>query len=247
MNPTNPNQPTDPTGQTPPPAQPAQPVQVNNPLNVLENGEQNICQIKRHPIGLFGIYFSAAVLLIVIAVLGLAVAPAVLTNYDKSTVTEMGSLVFLVVAVFTVIFVGIAHKVYLGNSWILTTDSLTQVLQKSLFDKQSSQLSLGNLEDVTAQQDGILAHMFNFGVLRVETAGERSKFFFAFCPNPTAYAQQILRARENFEQGRHVVDPQRPYRAEGSYSAQISDQPSMPAQPQPAAPSDPAGVNIDTE
>ncbi len=73
-----------------------------------------------------------------------------------------------------------------------------------MFDKQSSQLSLGNLEDISAEQNGILTHMFNYGAVRVETAGERSKFFFNFCPNPNYYAQQILTARETFEQGKEA-------------------------------------------
>lgn len=222
-------------------------VQVHNPLSVMRENERNIFEVKRHPIGLFGMYLSAGLLVVVVAVLAFGVAPAMLTNYDKSTVIKIGSLVFVVVALFTALFVAIAHKVYIGNRWILTTDSLTQVLQRSLFDKQSSQLSLGNLEDVTAVQDGMLAHMMNFGVLRVETAGERSKFVFAFCPNPNYYAQQILRAREDFEQGRRADPaPQRPYRSEGSYQTQIDDQPAMPQQPAPPSTDDP-GVNVNTE
>jgi hypothetical protein len=90
---------------------------------------------------------------------------------------------------------------YWGNSWVVTTDSITQVNQTGLFTRQSSQLSLANLEDVTAEQNGILAHAFNYGLLKAETAGEHSKFSFYYCPNPNLYAQQILHAREQFEQG----------------------------------------------
>lgn len=232
-------------------------VQVHNPLNTMREGERNIFEVRRHPIGLFGMYFSAGLLLVVVGVLALGVAPTYLTNYNKSSVMLVGLAVFLVVALFTLIFVAIGHKVYWGNRWILTTDSLTQVQQRGLFDKQSGQLSLGNLEDVTAVQDGMLAHMFNFGVLRAETAGERSKFVFAFCPNPNYYAQQVLSARENFEQGRRGdPSPQRPYRSEGSYQTQIDNQPAMPAQPaqspvlppsEQTPPADYPGVNINTE
>jgi hypothetical protein len=85
------------------------------------------------------------------------------------------------------------------------------VQQTALFNKQSSQLSLGNLEDVTVEQNGILTHMFNYGVIKAETAGERSKFTFRYCPNPNLYAQQILNAREQFEQshrgGKQPLEP----------------------------------------
>ncbi len=56
---------------------------------------------------------------------------------------------------------------------------------------------------MTAEQNGILAKMFNYGVLKAETAGEHSKFTFTNCPNPTLYAQQIIQAREEFAQGKH--------------------------------------------
>lgn len=184
-----------------PDTQNQQPVQVQNPLNVMQQGEHNIFEVKRHPIGLLGIYFTAGVLIVVLAIVIFGFAPSMFSNYDSKTVMGYGALAFIVITVLVLLFVLVAHVVYWGNRWILTSDSLTQVLQRSLFDKQSSQLSLANLEDITAQQDGILAHIFNYGVLKAETAGaQQSKFVFLFCPNPTYYAQQILNAREQFEQ-----------------------------------------------
>lgn len=86
----------------------------------------------------------------------------------------------------------------MGNSWTLTNDSLTQVTQSNLFDRESSQLSLHNLEDISSEQNGFFPHLFNYGLIKAETAGEKSKFVFNFCPNPNFYARQILAARENF-------------------------------------------------
>lgn len=181
---------------------------VNNPLEAMRDGEVNICEISRHPIGLIGVYSSFGFLLLLVGVVAL-IAPSVLTDYNRSTVYEIGAIVFIIALIFSIVFTAVAAYVYKGNRWILTSDSLTQVTQRSLFDKQSSQLSLGNLEDVTVQQDGLLSHMFNFGALRVETAGERSKFVLQYCPRPNEYAQKILTARESFEQGKWYND-QRP-------------------------------------
>jgi uncharacterized membrane protein YdbT with pleckstrin-like domain len=182
---------------------------VNNPLNAMGEREVNIFEVKRHPIGLLGMYISFGLLLVVVAAVAV-IAPDILTDYDSAQIQKIGIAAFLVSAVFVGIFSVIAHVVYYGNRWVLTSDSLTQVTQPSLFNTQHSQLSLGNLEDVTAQQEGILAHMFNYGVLKVETAGEHSKFSFAYCPNPNAYAQKILVAREAFEQGEHYGSPAAP-------------------------------------
>lgn len=182
------------------PNQPDPHVKVPNTLSVTQSGEQTMFNIRRHPIGILGMYTAGGILLIVSAILCFLV-PQHLNSSTGTDFTKIGALVFVLVLVVTVIFLLISTKVYWGNQWILTTDSITQVTQTSLFNRQSSQLSLGNLEDVTAEQNGILTHMFNYGLIKVETAGERSKFSFAYCPNPNYYAQQILSAREAFEQG----------------------------------------------
>ncbi|HTB49268.1 MAG TPA: PH domain-containing protein [Verrucomicrobiae bacterium] len=198
---------------------------VRNPLSAMQPGEQTICAIKRHPIGMFGVYVGTGLLLIVAAVLAFIVAPSLITSVSRTQVMAGGGLAFVVLAALCLGFVFVANKVYWGNGWVVTSDSVTQITQTSLFDKRSSQLSLGSLEDVTAEQNGILPHMLNYGSIRVETAGERGKFVFLYCPNPNYYAQQILSARERFEQGRTGEGLQRPYRAEGAYSAQPGSQP----------------------
>ena len=164
--------------------------------------------------GIIGTYLVAGFLMVV------ALVAAVLVQlYVKNSpslpplVWGVCGLVMLVAAV--MLFVG--TRVYWGNRWIVTSDSVTQVTQSSLFNVQSSQLSMGNIEDVTVEQEGVLPHAFGYGLLRVETAGERSKFVFMYCPKPNEYAKKILNAREQFEQGRRQ-DDQRLYREQGTYA-----------------------------
>ncbi len=173
---------------------------ISNTLTVLQPGEHVICTIKRHPIGILGIYGLCGFVAIVTAVLSFGLAPGIFSDSSSRQIFLAGSLVSLVVGAACAAFALIATKVYWGNSWTLTTDSLTQVDQLSLLKRHSSQLSLESLEDVTAEQNGILTRIFNYGLLKVETAGERSKFIFPFCPNPNYYAAQILSAREKFDQ-----------------------------------------------
>ena len=175
---------------------------INNPLSVMQPGERTVCEIKRHPIGMFAIYIATGLLLLALAVIVFIVAPSVLSSIGRGEVMAIGGLVFIVFAVLSLGFVFIANKVYWGNSWIVTSDSITQITRNSLFDKQSSQLSMADLEDITAEQDGILAQMFRYGVISAETAAATDKFTFPYCPNPTYYAKQILDARELFEETR---------------------------------------------
>lgn len=199
----------------------------------MQPGEQSICEVKRHPVGMLGTYFIAALVIVAVAVLAFIVTPAVLTSTSRATINSLGMAVFLLATCLVVVLVFVANKIYWGNSWVISSDSLTQISQTSLFHKQSSQLSLGNLEDVTSDQRGILAQMFGFGTLKVETAGERSKFTFPFCPNPNYYAQKILAAREAFEQAHHG-GKQQPFASAPPNQDSQSAQPSVPPVAPPA-------------
>lgn len=192
----------------------------------MQHGEQEIFQVKRHPFGIIAMYTSCTVGLL-LAALMLFVALPYLAPESRDVIIRFGALFFLVLLLLVLAFVAAASFIYWGNRWILTSDSLTQVSQFTLFNKQSSQLSLANLEDVTAQTNGILAKMFNFGILKAETAGEHSKFTFLYCPSPEKYAQQILLARERFEQHRQ-------YDLDKQATAQAT--PPVAAGPAPQAP-----------
>lgn len=172
------------------------------PLAGTDSGEQLICEVKRHPIGILAVYAGISLLIVVLAILAFWVAPHVFADSDRGRVFLIATIVFVVAFLISAAILFVAHIVYWGNRWIVTSNSITQVTQTSLFHKQISQLSLGNLEDITAEQNGLLAQMLHFGVISAETAAATDKFTFIYCPNPTYYTQQVLAARERFEMRR---------------------------------------------
>jgi hypothetical protein len=163
-----------------------------NPLSVMQENEQVICEINRNPIGLFTIYGIGGGLLLVIAAFSFI--------YLHQLVASLSVVALALIIVGGFLF--IVSKIYWDNYWIVTDDSLTQLTRSSLFDREACQLSFANLEDVSAQQSGFWAHMFHYGVISAETAAATDKFVLTFCPNPHDFAQKILAAREEFEQGR---------------------------------------------
>jgi uncharacterized membrane protein YdbT with pleckstrin-like domain len=169
---------------------------VDNPLAVMAPGERVLCHIERHPFGLIGVYFIAALLLVL-----LFAGVGILPHYVTSLTTQDKLYAFAgatLLAVVVLLYVYVTVIIYKGNRWIVTDDSITQITQTGLFQKQSSQLSLENLEDVTFEQGNMLQSMIGFGTLHVETAGEHSKFVFPYCPNPNKYAKEIIQAHEDF-------------------------------------------------
>lgn len=231
--PIEPNQ--NPEQPNPPAPQPEQPnntlngTPVKNPLESMQPGERVLCEIKRHPIGILGIYFSFIAAVVLVAVVGYGFAPQIYTSTDSSRINGYVTLAVLIIAVLGGVFAYIAHIVYWGNRWIVTDDSVTQIMQNSLFSKQSSQLSMGNLEDITAEKNGIIQHMFNYGVLKCETAGaQKSKFHFLYCPNPDYYAKCILDAREKFEFQHYRNTPNPAYPETVNQNAAAAPQPDQP-------------------
>ncbi len=176
-----------------------------HPMVVMQPGEQIVATLKRHPFGIVSLYVSALIGIVVASLLAFVFLPSLFNQYN---VTGANSAIYaglgiLVVVLLLVLFV--ATSVYWQNQWVITTDSITQITQNGLFGRQVAQLSMDNLEDVTVTQDGIIPHMFGFGTLKVETAGERAKFQFPYCPDPTTYARKILEAHEQFLEERRNI------------------------------------------
>lgn len=169
---------------------------------VLQPGEQVVATLKRHPIGIVSVYVGAAMGLLVAAGLAFFLVPHLAAQYNVAgDVLHIVYGVFGFLAVGMLLMVAVSSNVYWQNEWVVTTDSITEITQKSLLGRQVSELSMEHIEDVTVDQSGVLQHMFNFGTLKVETAGERSKFVFPYCPNPNQSARVILEARERFTNG----------------------------------------------
>jgi uncharacterized membrane protein YdbT with pleckstrin-like domain len=169
---------------------------ADNPLNVMSENEQVVANIKRHPIGLLGVYFMTTLLfgLLFLAVGFLPTIAPDMSSTDK-TYAFIGALS---IAALIGLFAWIAIIIYKGNRWVVTSDSITQIQQTGLFTKQHSQLSLENLEDVTFEQNTLLQNIFGYGTLKVETAGEHQKFQFPYCPKPREYAVKIIEEHERF-------------------------------------------------
>ncbi len=161
-------------------------------------GNHEVVVIKRHPFGLVALYLQVIVGLGVAAGLIDFLVNQLISADNRASILPWLNLVLILIAGIAVIFLIIATFVYLQNRWIVTDDSITQITQNGLFKRQMSELSMANIEDVTAVQNGLLATVFGFGTLKAETAGERSNFHFIYCPRPNTYAKIVLDARERF-------------------------------------------------
>lgn len=163
--------------------------------------EQLVWEIKKHPFGLFLIYFTGTLITFIIFVF-LVVSPlAFNSNFlglgielgsIKSTITIFGIFLTLLSVIGTLV----GAFLYTSDVVLVTSEKIAQLLYATIFNKKISQLSIGDVQDVTVTQKGIFAHMFNYGTLVIETAGEQQNYTFTFTPTPYEASKAIVGAHE---------------------------------------------------
>ncbi len=170
----------------------------NSGIEGINRDERLLANVRRHIFGLVVIYVEVFIGLIAAVGLTVFLLPGLTGDgLAGDTGVYVGVGTFLVVILGLLILV-VATQVYWQNRLIISDKNITQVLQRGLFSRQVSELSMANVEDVTADQHGIFAHLFGYGTLRVETAGEQNNFRFIYCPNPNYYGKILLDARQKF-------------------------------------------------
>lgn len=163
--------------------------------------ERLIWEVRKHPVGLFIIYASgtliAVLLLAIFFVGGMSAGENFLDlGIDISGYRAVLILIGLVMAILTIGVTAIAGYLYKNNVMLVTSDKIAQVLYRTLFDRKISQLSIGDVQDVTVTQKGVLARMFNYGTVVIETAGEQQNYTFTFVPDPYMCSKAIVGAHE---------------------------------------------------
>ena len=165
--------------------------------DMLEPGETVVTVVHRSIIGLVGIYLVA--IAAVLAIFGLVIALSPDTfNTSSVTISPALSAIMVLGALLLVLILFTATYIYRQSRLLVTDRSLVQINQKTLFNRKVSRLSFSNVEDVSEEQRGILASLFGYGTLMVQTAGERDNFDFTLCPNPSRLADRIIEARQAY-------------------------------------------------
>jgi len=176
------------------------------PMLNLSEGEYVINAVRRHPIGL--------ILPLVIGVLLITVALTILSGYPAiaETLNFTGQLAEIATVAAPILlfcaFVGlgmfVVYYVYVNNKFFLTNESVIQEIQVSLFSRHEQTVSLGNIEDASYSQHGIIQQIFNYGSIRLSTEGDETTYRFTYVANPKQHIATLNNAVEAFKNGRPV-------------------------------------------
>ncbi len=86
--------------------------------------------------------------------------------------------------------------IYYLDMIIITNDRLVEVSQKNLFSREVSELDLYKIQDATSEVNGIVATIFNYGRLQLETAAEQAHFKFDAIPMPHELRRELMELSE---------------------------------------------------
>jgi hypothetical protein len=163
----------------------------------IPNGQNFITLIRRHLIGLIYIYLFIIAGVAAAVAIAAMVAPDLLGGLSGEGAAVLTIATFLLVLLLVIILI-LVTNIYRHNSLVITDKETIQVLQRGVFQVKVSHLSHADIEDVTSEQNGLLATIFNYGTLHIETSGELKNFAFTFCPDPSTHARTVLEARQRF-------------------------------------------------
>jgi len=151
---------------------------------------------RRHPITIFGLivtFFFMLVLPLGIYLFIRVFHSDYLANQQFLALLIMfGGLFFL----FVVMFLYQNFLDYWLDTWIVTNRRILNIEQNGLFGRTTSELRLYRVQDVTAKVAGFVQSMLDFGMVYVQTAGEKEYFTFEDVPHPNLISKQILELAE---------------------------------------------------
>lgn len=173
------------------------------PMLSLSPGEYVLEEVRRHPIGLIAIWAITGFLtLVTLALIPLYAANiAGVADFFNISAKNLPSAVVistpaLILTGFFLLGGAIATYVYIQNRFYITTESIVQFVQYSLFTSKRQVVNLINVEDASADQAGILQQVLNYGTLRLSTQGEETIYHFRFVANPNQVVNNINDATE---------------------------------------------------
>lgn len=172
----------------------------------LSEGEYIISAVRRHPIGAIGPLALGTFLI--------GVALSVLFNYDyivaalgiDGLFAQVSTIMTPVLVFVSIVVIGmvVSYYVYTQNRFYLTNESVIQEIQISLLSHQEQTVSLGNIEDASFTQSGLLQQIFDYGNIRLSTEGDETTYRFSYVAHPKIHIARLNNAVEAFKSGRPV-------------------------------------------
>ncbi len=117
----------------------------------------------------------------------------VLAGFNVFPSVGMGTQVFVTLlwyaGIFTYSFINFLYWYF--NIYLVTSERVVDIDWYSLLYQKVSSTGVAHIEDVTATHGGVIAGLFDFGNIYIQTAGTQENFEFANIPHPQLVVKKI--------------------------------------------------------
>jgi len=158
--------------------------------------EEIIVMLRRHWLIFFVRFIPAVVFLVVIFAFQFGqsfLAEVLSRQIDYDLLSLAGSFLWM----FWWLFVFITWIDYYFDVWIVTDQRVVNIEQKGLFRREISELEHDKIQDVTTEVHGLIPTLFKFGLVFIQTAGEKSRFLFKQVPDPMKVRSILMQLQKN--------------------------------------------------
>jgi membrane protein YdbS with pleckstrin-like domain len=156
--------------------------------------ETLLFEIRKHWFGMFIIYSIG--MFVIFGALAIALGAALMNDENFEPIKTPVVLLAILFSLLAVAGTSIAAYLYKSNVMLITSEKVAQLLAQGIFNRKVSQLSIGDVQDVTVRQSGIFPHAFNYGTIVIETAGEQQNYTYTYTPDPYKAAKALVGAHE---------------------------------------------------
>lgn len=156
----------------------------------LQNGEEVVLQVRRHPV-YATLQIIGAVVIGILLILLVSWLSGVLPG-----LSTLWTIAYVIIIIGAVLFGLVSFYRYFNDLWLVTNQRLIDSTKNTPFSHTVSSTDLVNVQDIGVQKKGILATMFNFGDVVCQTASTRGNFVFRGVPKPTEMLEKVDELRD---------------------------------------------------
>ncbi|MDQ5958149.1 MAG: hypothetical protein QG665_500 [Patescibacteria group bacterium] len=161
-------------------------------LHALEPGERVLAEVRHH-----WIFFSLELIAVIFLVAFPPIAIYSLIKFWQLALPEnviaLGMFIYLVWLLLVWIYFFVAWTDYYLDVLIVTDRKIIDIDQKGIFHREVASFRLERIQNIGIETPGIFSTIFDYGHLRLETAGEQKTFELRNAANPYV-AKDIIMA-----------------------------------------------------
>jgi len=160
-----------------------------------KQGEDVLLLIRRHWVTFAKPFLYTIVVFVVPLIAWVFIFFALPFNFPENAFW-IGALIWCLLGVFFVVY---NYLDWYLDIYIITTSRIIDITQNGLFHRQVGETYLDNVQDVQYEISGIIATLFNYGCIRIHTAGPSGDIVFEQVHRPQEVQRYLLQQVERYK------------------------------------------------